>query len=107
EMRRLGGADSPAVQMVVQHPELAELVLPSLRNDYKAVETYRYRPGPDVSCPIVALRGDADPSVSEPEVRQWGSYTTGSFESREFRGGHFYLDDHSREIASLITARLR
>ncbi|MFZ2176201.1 MAG: alpha/beta fold hydrolase, partial [Rhodococcus sp. (in: high G+C Gram-positive bacteria)] len=42
EMRRLGGADSPAVQMVVQHPELAELVLPSLRNDYKAVETYRY-----------------------------------------------------------------
>ena len=105
DMRRLGGADSNVVQMLVENPDLAEMVLPSVRNDYRAVETYRYRPGPDVSCPIVAIRGDSDPSVSGTDIRLWSKFTTGSFDTREFSGGHFYLDDHVDEIASLVGSR--
>lgn len=105
DMRRLGGPESNVVQMLIENPDLAELVLPSVRNDYKAVETYRYRSGPDVSCPIVALRGDADPSVTDTDIRLWSEFTTGSFETREFSGSHFYLDDHVDEIASLVSSR--
>ncbi|OUS93779.1 thioesterase [Rhodococcus sp. NCIMB 12038] len=105
DMRRLGGADSNVVQMLIENPDLAEMVLPSVRNDYKAVETYRYKSGPDVSCPIVALRGDADPSVTETDIRLWSEFTTGSFDTREFSGSHFYIDDHVDEIASLVGSR--
>ncbi|PBC45173.1 thioesterase [Rhodococcus sp. ACS1] len=105
DMRRLGGADSNVVQILVENPDLAELVLPSVRNDYKAVETYRYKSGPDVSCPIIALRGDADPSVTDADIRLWSEFTTGTFDTCEFSGGHFYIDDHANEIASLVGSR--
>ncbi|MFC9361837.1 thioesterase II family protein [Rhodococcus sp. NPDC057014] len=105
DMRRLGGPESNVVQVLVENPDLAEMVLPSVRNDYKAVETYRYKAGQDVSCPIVALRGDSDPSVTDTDIRPWSEFTSGSFETCEFSGGHFYLDEHADEVASLVGSR--
>ena len=68
EVRQLGGTDV----RVLEHPQLVRMVLPVLRNDYKAAETYRYRPGPDVGCPVFALIGDRDPKVTEAEARRVG-----------------------------------
>lgn len=45
DMRRLGGPDSQAVEILEQNPDLAELVLPYVRTDYRAVETYPIPPG--------------------------------------------------------------
>jgi pyochelin biosynthesis protein PchC len=70
----------------------ARMALPSIRSDYKAAETYRYAPGPDVTCPIFALIGDSDPMVTVAEARWWRRHTSGAFELRVFPGGHFYLD---------------
>jgi surfactin synthase thioesterase subunit len=82
------------------------MVLPALRSDYKAAELYRYRPGPDVSCPIVALVGDRDPKVTEAEAGQWAERTSGDFELTTYPGGHFYLNDHAAAVIRLIRDRL-
>jgi pyochelin biosynthetic protein PchC len=102
EVRQLSGTDS----QVLADAEIVQLVLPSLRNDYKAAETYHYRPGPDVSCPIVALLGEDDPKVTEAEARQWAAYTSGAFELKTFPGGHFYLAEHHAAVNRLLGARL-
>src|SRR3569833_2958241 len=102
DVRRIGGTDP----RVLAHPELLRLVLPVLRNDFKAAEGYHYRPGPDVSCPVFALFGDRDPRVTEVQARRWAEHTSGPFELMSFPGGHFYLNDNLGEVGGLIGERL-
>jgi pyochelin biosynthesis protein PchC len=97
-IRRLGGTDSG----LLDDEEFVRMILPAVRNDYQAAERYRYQPGPDVSCPVVALIGDNDPQVSLSEVEKWREHTTGPFFVRVFGGGHFYLDSHREEVARLL-----
>lgn len=98
EVAELGG---PSVELLA-HPELGPLLLPPIRNDYKAIEKYRHSPGPLLTCPITALIGDADPVVTPDEASAWAEHTTGPFELRVFAGGHFYLADHQRQVIDII-----
>lgn len=87
-------------------PELLELVLPAIRSDYRAAETYRFVPGPRLDCPVHALTGFSDPRVSVGELRHWAGHTDGPFELQVFPGGHFYLTDHAETITTGIAERL-
>ena len=98
EMLKLEGTDA---QMLTD-PELVRMILPALRADYKAAETYRYRPGPPLTCPVYALTGDADPQVDVPDAESWREHTTGPFALHVFSGGHFYLNRHAPQVMALI-----
>jgi pyochelin biosynthesis protein PchC len=102
ELKTLSGTDS----RVLGDLEMLRMILPAVRADYQAVETYRYAPGPRLDCPIVALTGDRDPKVDPDEVRAWADHTTGPFELRAFPGGHFYLASHQSAVVDLISERL-
>ncbi|WP_406452468.1 alpha/beta fold hydrolase [Streptomyces sp. NBC_00876] len=101
-IRRMNGTD-PAV---LADEELLRAVLPAIRGDYRAAETYRYRPGPALTCPVVVLTGDSDPEVTPEEAHGWTTHTDGPCSFRTFAGGHFYLNDHAAEVIELIRARL-
>lgn len=90
EITSLSGTDAK----VMRDEEILRMVLPSIRNDYKAVETYRCAPGRSIAAPIHAMIGDDDPKATVDEVRRWAEHTTGGFELTVFPGGHFYLDRH-------------
>nr|WP_308457917.1 alpha/beta fold hydrolase [Streptomyces sp. SM11] len=87
-------------------PDIADMVLPAIRSDYRSTETYRYRPGTRLTCPLYALTGDNDPQVSPVEAREWGEYTTGPFEMEVFEGGHFFFDTAPREPLDYMARRL-
>lgn len=99
ELQRLNGTDS----QLLGDEELLRMVLPAIRSDYKAIETYRCEFGTKLNCPLYALVGDDDPKATLEEVRAWSEFTTGHFECQVFPGGHFYLDDHQSEIINLIS----
>lgn len=86
--------------------ELLRSTLSAVRSDYKAVETYRYRPGPLLSSPIVAMTGDNDPKVTPREAEAWAQYTTGTFELRVFEGAHFYLVRHMEQVTEVLRMAL-
>ena len=98
DLRELGGTFPD----LLAHPDLLELVLPPLRADYAALAGYAFRPGPVLGVPIWALIGDSDPRVTPSEACDWRSHTTGAFELRIFRGGHFYLADHQERLLRLL-----
>lgn len=102
EVMSLDGAGS----QVLADPEIIAMVLPAIRNDYSAIAGYRYRPGPALTCPIVALVGESDDKVSRADALAWAEHTTGPFELRSFAGGHFYLDEHRDAIRQLVVDRL-
>lgn len=81
--------------------------LPLIRADYRAAETYRYVPGPPLSCPVVALTGDADPLATVDEVESWRDHTTGPFDLKVFQGGHFYLDEHRAGVVEVLAEHLK
>lgn len=87
-------------------PDIADLVLPAFRSDYRSAETYRYRPGTRLACPLFALTGDNDPQVSPAEAREWGAYTTGPFEMEVFEGGHFFFDTAPHKPLGYMARRL-
>lgn len=90
---------------VAASPELTALLLPTIRADFTAVETYAYREEPPLDCPIVALAGDADGEVSVADVSAWRRQTAGAFSLHIFPGGHFFLHDAPRNSARLVSRR--
>ncbi|MTE16399.1 thioesterase II family protein [Nocardia aurantiaca] len=107
DLERLSN-DPASVRILREEPGLAELVLPAVRNDYRAVETYRYAPGAPLRAPITALISSADPTTSVAQAGQWRDYTAADFDLATFEGGHFYLDlpENLSAIAGLITSTL-
>lgn len=102
ELRSMSGTDSG----LLGDDELLRLVLPAVRADYQAVETYRYRPGRPLDCPITVLTGDSDPHVPRQEAVAWSVHTTAAHQVRGYPGGHFFLTGRFAEIAALLRGRL-
>ncbi|MET7711451.1 alpha/beta fold hydrolase [Streptomyces sp. NPDC005407] len=105
ETEALSGTDA----RLLADPEMRELILPPLRADYRAIETYSPDADAVVETPLEALLGDRDPRVTEEEARAWSAHTTGEFALNVFPGGgHFYLSDqdYAADLAALITRRV-
>ncbi|MEH0844150.1 alpha/beta fold hydrolase [Micromonospora sp. CPCC 205711] len=102
ELRQLEGTDS----RLLTDPELQQMFLPVIRNDYRAVETYRHRPGPVLQCPVTVLTGDSDAMTSMDEARAWSAHTTGRMDLRVFPGGHFYLVRQATRVIDLLAEEL-
>ncbi|MFI9630379.1 alpha/beta fold hydrolase [Streptomyces sp. NPDC052042] len=98
ELRSLDGTD----RGLLADPELLELVLPAIRNDYHAVGNYVHRPGTPLSCPLTVLTGAADANVSAGEASAWSDVAAGSTHVHTFPGGHFFLFERAAEVCSVI-----
>ncbi|MFE1288253.1 thioesterase II family protein [Streptomyces sp. NPDC058751] len=88
----------------LDHPEMRELILPTLQADCEMHEAYVPSTDDPVTVPITSLRGEADGLVTAEEGRQWRDATTAAFRYTEFPGDHMYLVDHGREILDVIEA---
>ncbi|WP_210154502.1 thioesterase II family protein [Microbispora oryzae] len=100
-------ADSGDLGDALDDPRLRELYLPALRADFRLAETYRYVPGPALTCPIVTWSGAADHTVPVEEVRQWSAFTGAPARHRTFPGGHFFPLEEPAAVLSSLAADLR
>ncbi|HLV72960.1 MAG TPA: alpha/beta fold hydrolase [Vulgatibacteraceae bacterium] len=103
EMVKLGGSDAEALR----DPELRELVLPYVRNDFRLIEGYAHRAaGTRLAVPVTAIIGDDDPHVTEEQAARWAEVTDGRFALRTLPGGHFYLNDRQRDVIAEVQRTL-
>lgn len=103
ELKKLAGTDSS----LLGDEEILRMILPALRSDYKAAETYRCEPGAAVEAPVTALTGDDDPKTSLDEAEDWRQHTKGDFDLRVFPGGHFYLGPKAADVIALLREHLK
>lgn len=99
ELRLLSGTNTA----FLKDPELFEMILPALRADYRAVETYQCGSDAVVRCPVTVLVGDSDPRTTIDEARAWSRHTSGEFDVRIFPGGHFFLDECTTEVVNTLS----
>ncbi|MBV8932507.1 MAG: thioesterase [Kutzneria sp.] len=103
ELSALGGTHAEFLRV----PELWEMVALSVRADYRAIETYKYEPGPALGCPLSVLVGAADPRVSMHDAQAWERHTSMGFRFRVFPGGHFYLAEPTAELRTALAEDLQ
>ncbi|MFE9674358.1 thioesterase II family protein [Streptomyces sp. NPDC006259] len=98
DLARLGGTQA----QFVNDPEIMEVFLPSLRNDYGAVARYRPSGEAVLDAPLLCLTGEQDPRVSPEEAAAWKTHTSAEFRLESFPGGHFFLSDHREAVARTV-----
>ncbi|TMR06730.1 thioesterase [Actinomadura soli] len=83
--------------------EFLDTIIPPMRADFTALETYRDLPGSKVACPISAYCGDQDTDVPRDGFLKWSEHTTAGFTAGYFDGGHFYFQSREPEVARVIS----
>lgn len=93
-------------QIVRDEPELMRLLLPTLRCDVEAVETYEARPESPLNMPFLLYGGTDDHHAPHDSLAAWRALTTGEAPLRQFPGGHFYLQAEQAALLNDLTGRL-
>jgi medium-chain acyl-[acyl-carrier-protein] hydrolase len=101
ELKRLNGTPPN----VLGNAELMQLMLPLLRADFEACQTYRYTEGPRLSCALSAFGGTED-EVTPAEIDEWGKHTIGSFRRCMFPGEHFFINTQQRILLQILSDQL-
>jgi medium-chain acyl-[acyl-carrier-protein] hydrolase len=102
ELRDIGGTP----EEVLSHPELLNLLLPTLRADFELCQTYSYHDEPPLNCQFTAFGGLSDEYVPRDELDQWREQTTGQFQLRMFPGDHFFLHDSQALLLQMLSRGL-
>lgn len=89
-----------------EHPELLELIIPILRNDYRILEVYGSSPEREpLNIPFTIFNGDKD-ELNEEEVEGWKRHSTLKCTYHTFDGDHFFINQHYLKVIELINSTL-
>jgi medium-chain acyl-[acyl-carrier-protein] hydrolase len=91
---------------VLEMPELLDLMLPILRADFRAAETYVPARRSKLHIPIVAYGGLVDPDVNREQLLAWTTETTARCAVRMFPGGHFFLRTARDDVVTTLVRDL-
>lgn len=94
ELRDMGGTPDE----VLRDDEMMALVLPALRSDFTAIETYRPLTTKALSCNISVFGGDSDAAVLVDDLLPWQDHTQGMALVEMLPGGHFFIDENPEPL---------
>jgi medium-chain acyl-[acyl-carrier-protein] hydrolase len=97
-LKDLGGTP----EAVLQHAELMEMLLPTLRADFTIYETYCYHTEAPLSCPFTIFGGEQDHEVKVQDLEAWRAQASKEFRVRLFAGDHFYLHSHQDQLIQAV-----
>jgi medium-chain acyl-[acyl-carrier-protein] hydrolase len=84
--------------------------LPRIRADLCLSDTYTYREGPRLDCPLHTFIGEHDNLVARDDWEAWSEHASGEFSRRILPGGHFFSREGQIEllgsVSRIVTAAL-
>src|SRR5438874_2589259 len=78
---------------VLDNPDLIEILMPTIRGDFRLLDDWRFTPSEPLAMPLYSLGGRSDPHVALQACEQWSAWTRSNFELLTYAGGHFFLRD--------------
>ncbi len=101
-LHKLGGTP----EAILQNEEIMQIMSPMLRADFQIYETYVYKKGEPLACPITAFGGEEDPTLNEPEIAAWHVQTSNTFRLHMLPGNHFFLHSNQDRLVQLVAQNL-
>lgn len=92
---------------LLEEPALVAMMGRVLHADLEALEHHAHVTGTPLACPIVAIGGRDDTTVSQHELDAWRQHTQSDFACEQFDGGHFYFKTAESQAAVLDLVRRR
>jgi surfactin synthase thioesterase subunit len=92
---------------ILRYPDVLELLLPALRADVEALETFRRKPqAPKLTCPTTVFGGALDRAVSMADLESVQDEVAGACRIRMFPGDHFYIEAQREHLLAAIHTTL-
>ncbi|ADG93866.1 Oleoyl-(acyl-carrier-protein) hydrolase [Arcobacter nitrofigilis DSM 7299] len=102
-LRQRGGTN----EVLLNNKDYMKMVEPTLRADLKLIERWHHNDIETLNCPLTVLGGVNDTLVLPTNLKQWHQYTNKIFELKLFEGDHFFINDDSHNIASIVANTLK
>ncbi|GAA4271390.1 alpha/beta fold hydrolase [Aquimarina gracilis] len=97
-LRKMGGMPDE----ILENSELYNFFAPVLRADFAILEKGK---SPEnkvkIDSSIYAIMGDQEKNVEN--IENWKEFTKSGFRSQILKGNHFFINNHSKKIANIIT----
>lgn len=87
---------------ILTNSEMLKILIPIIRKDFQAYETYTCDAGEPLECSITALGGKADRFVTSDDLEQWSQHTNCLFTKHIIDGGHFFIYDSPKRMVDII-----
>lgn len=98
----------PLPAVILEDPELREIVALSLRADLESAARYRVSSADRINAPIVAFGGTLDASTQVEALGDWKILTSSdSFAVKMVRGSHFFIRESGPELLRGIAEQLQ
>jgi medium-chain acyl-[acyl-carrier-protein] hydrolase len=88
-MSRLNGTP----KAVLVDKDILALLMPLLRADFEAIETYKCLPEKPLACSISIVGAEDDPKADCVNMEAWQDQTCGCFSHHVVPGNHFFIRD--------------
>ncbi|MER6911902.1 alpha/beta fold hydrolase [Streptomyces sp. NPDC000594] len=98
-LRQYGGVS----EEILRDASFMKYLAPTIEADLRLMGGYLDTAREKLRCPIVLMEGRDDAVTIGP----WEHYTDLPLEVFEFSGGHFFLEEHRAEMASLMESRIQ
>ncbi|MED3804329.1 thioesterase domain-containing protein [Lysinibacillus xylanilyticus] len=91
---------------VFENQELLELILPYVRGDFLALDTYKYNPRNfQIDCNVTVLSGRKD-NIPKGNILLWNEYVQNKCQFETIEGDHFFIRESYTEVAEIINKAL-
>ncbi len=84
------------------YPDMMNLLLPMLRADFEASESYDYVRSEPLNIPVVVFGGLDDPRVTRERLEGWALHTNASFKLQCYPGDHFFINTARESVIDSI-----
>ncbi|CAM3922600.1 Linear gramicidin dehydrogenase LgrE [compost metagenome] len=102
DVQRLSSRPNP----LLEDPALREMFMPSLRNDYRIVETYGCAAPQPLSSRIAVFYPEQDPEIDLDEALAWQAASLQPLHLQRWQGEHFYLIEQRQALLDALAATL-
>lgn len=88
--------------VILEHKELLDMIIPVLRADFSLVEQYRYdRQYKVFPFPITVLTGKQD-QMTTVDIEAWSEYSSLDVTFKSYDGGHFFINTCAEQVLTDI-----
>lgn len=90
-----------------QHAEVLDVILPTLRNDFRLCDTYSYIEEAPLDVTMTVLGGTDDEEVPVESLDAWRRQTSARFSLATFPGSHFYFSSSEPQFFTVLNHEIR
>ena len=88
--------------VILEHKELLDMIIPVLRADFKLVEQYRYNRQYKVFPFLITVLTGKEDQMTTKDIQAWNEYSSLPITFKSYEGGHFFINTCAEQVLTDI-----